>query len=97
MLTAHQLTESAVCSNAPQLAALTQAIEEAAKRSPLYAVARRQKLSGLSEGFLSREGILEKYFWFGVRRNVLGGLSSSLRAVIVVDGASHRLSQQMCH
>jgi long-chain acyl-CoA synthetase len=71
---------------APHLAALTQAIEAAARRSPLYAVARRQMLAGLSEGYLAREGVLEKHFWAAVRKSVLGGFASSLRAVVVVDG-----------
>ena len=69
-----------------QLNTIVSSILSEAKRSPLFPLAWRHKLSHILQGFLSKDSLWDKSFFSAARSATLKKSSESLRAVIVSGG-----------
>ncbi|KAF8633752.1 hypothetical protein AX17_004407 [Amanita inopinata Kibby_2008] len=68
------------------LEALVSRIHAEASKSFLYSIALRHKLSGIAEGFISKESLWDRLVFDGARAKVIGEGAGTLRSVIVSDG-----------
>lgn len=56
---------------------------------PFGGIAARHRLRSLQEGYVAREGLLDKFVWAPIRNSALGGIAGDdLRAVLVIGGKS---------
>lgn len=78
------------------LTALATAIIEKAKNSSflLYSLAWRHKLSGILEGFFTKQSLWDRLVFDGARVDVMGKGAGTVRSVIV-SGGEHSLSQDI--
>lgn len=63
-------------------------LREAKKSFLLNAFAWRHKISGISEGFVSRDTLWDRLVYDAARANVIGEGAGTVRAVIVGGGPS---------
>jgi long-chain acyl-CoA synthetase len=64
----------------------TDVIKQGARSWLLYPFAWRHKVSGVTEGFVTKEGLWDRVVFDGARTKVLGPTAATLRAVIVSGG-----------
>lgn len=64
----------------------TDVIKQGARSWLLYPFAWRHKISGVSEGFVTKESLWDRVLFDGARSKVLGPTAATLRAVIVSGG-----------
>ena len=64
----------------------TDVIKEGARSWLLYPFAWRHKVSGVSEGFVTKESLWDRVLFDGARTKILGPTAATLRAVIVSGG-----------
>ncbi|KAJ2917592.1 hypothetical protein MD484_g2778, partial [Candolleomyces efflorescens] len=65
----------------------TDVIKEGARSWLLYPFAWRHKVSGVSEGFVTKESLWDRVLFDGARTKILGPTAATLRAVIVSGGS----------
>ncbi|KAG6872812.1 hypothetical protein C0995_006411 [Termitomyces sp. Mi166 len=69
------------------LESITSAITKKASESfILYPIAKRHKLAGLNEGFITKESLWDRLVFDGARAGVLGDMASTLRGAVVSGG-----------
>ncbi|KAF6764871.1 acetyl-CoA synthetase [Ephemerocybe angulata] len=64
----------------------TDVIKQAARSWLLYPFAWRHKISGATEGFITKESLWDRVVFDGARTKILGPTAATLRAVIVSGG-----------
>jgi long-chain acyl-CoA synthetase len=63
---------------------------EAQQSSFLYSFASRHKLSGMTDGFITKDSLWDRIIFDGARSVVLGDSANTIRGVIVSGGMSQR-------
>jgi long-chain acyl-CoA synthetase len=58
-------------------------LKKAAGSMFLYPFARRHKLAGINDGFITRDSLWDRLVFDGARANVIGDGAATLRGVIV--------------
>jgi long-chain acyl-CoA synthetase len=61
-----------------------------AKKSLLYSFANRHKLSGVTDGFITKDSLWDRMVFDNARLAVLGDATNTVRGVIVSGGESYR-------
>jgi long-chain acyl-CoA synthetase len=74
----------------------TDVIKQGARSWLLYPFAWRHKVSGVSEGFVTKESLWDRVLFDGARTKILGPTSATLRAVIVSGGACFVSAYLLC-
>lgn len=65
---------------------LSNAILKDAQQSWLYGIAWRHKMATLSEGFITKDSLWDRVVFDNAREHVMGGMASTLKAVVVTGG-----------
>jgi long-chain acyl-CoA synthetase len=65
---------------------VTAVIKESAKSWLLYSFGWRHKLTGVTEGFVTKESLWDRVVFDGARTKILGEGAATLRGVIVSGG-----------
>lgn len=65
---------------------VTDILKKAAKSFFLFPFARRHKLAGVADGFITRDSLWDRLVFDGARAKVIGDAAATLRAVIVSGG-----------
>jgi long-chain acyl-CoA synthetase len=61
-------------------------LTKAKKSSLLYSLAWRQKMAGITEGFITKDSLWDRLVFNGARAHTLGDIAATLKAVIVSEG-----------
>ncbi len=64
----------------------TEVLKKAARSFFLYPFARRHKLAGVTDGFITRDSVWDRLVFDGAKKKVIGESAATLRAVIVSGG-----------
>lgn len=65
---------------------VTDVLKKAARSFFLYPFARRHKLAGVNDGFITRDSLWDRLVFDGARAKVIGDGAATLRAVVVSGG-----------
>jgi len=65
----------------------TEILKKATRSFFLYPFARRQKLAGVTDGFITRDSLWDRLVFDGARTKVIGDSAATLRAVVVSGGS----------
>lgn len=65
---------------------VTEVLHKASKRFLMFNLAKRHKLAGISDGFVTRDSLWDQSLFDGIRAKVIGDVAASMRAIIVSGG-----------
>lgn len=65
---------------------VTEVLHKAAKSLILFPFAKRHKLAGVNDGFVTRDSLWDRLVFDGARAKVIGDAAASMRAIIVSGG-----------